>query len=51
MRNTPLELRSSRSWRLAWLVGIWAASVGVLAVVAWLLRLLMNWVGMTAGHF
>lgn len=40
-----------RPWlkRLVWLVAIWAASVSLLAVVAYLLRLIMNAVGMTAG--
>lgn len=37
------------SWprRVAWLVAIWAASVAALAVVAYLLRLLMNAAGLT----
>lgn len=34
--------------RLAWLLLIWCASVGVLSLVAYLLRLLMNAAGMTA---
>ncbi|NYT57724.1 DUF2474 family protein [Alcaligenaceae bacterium] len=39
-----------RLWirRLAWLLGIWAASIAVLALAAYLLRLVMNAVGMTA---
>jgi len=39
-----------RSWaqRLGWLAGIWLASVAVLGLAAWVLRLLMNAVGMTA---
>ncbi|MCC2595562.1 DUF2474 domain-containing protein [Pusillimonas sp. MFBS29] len=39
-----------RLWirRLGWLLGIWAASIAVLALVAYLLRLVMNAVGMTA---
>ena len=36
-------------WRkLGWLVLIWAASVAALAVVAWLFRVAMQAVGMTA---
>lgn len=33
--------------RIGWLVLIWSASVGVLAVVAVLFRLLMNMAGLT----
>jgi hypothetical protein len=33
--------------RLAWLVGIWAASVAVLAIVAYGLRIAMGWAGLT----
>lgn len=33
--------------RLGWLVAIWAASVAALAVVAMLVRMLMNMAGMT----
>ncbi|WP_449392145.1 DUF2474 domain-containing protein [Eoetvoesiella caeni] len=41
----------SQKWgrRFAWLVGIWLASVGALAVAAWLLRLFMHWAGMRSG--
>ncbi len=35
--------------RLAWLLGLWAAGVGGLAVVAYVLRLVMKSLGMTAG--
>ena len=37
------------SWwrRVAWLIFIWAAGVSVLAVLAYLLRLLMNAAGLT----
>ena len=34
--------------RLAWLLGIWAVSIAALALAAYLLRLVMNAVGMTA---
>ncbi|MBF6615935.1 DUF2474 domain-containing protein [Pollutimonas thiosulfatoxidans] len=34
--------------RIAWLVAIWAASIAALALFAYLLRLIMNAVGMTA---
>ncbi|HUH60785.1 MAG TPA: DUF2474 domain-containing protein [Candidimonas sp.] len=44
VNNVPGWLR-----RFAWLVVIWAASVGVLAIVAYMLRMLMNMAGMTAG--
>ncbi|RTZ40950.1 DUF2474 domain-containing protein [Candidimonas sp. SYP-B2681] len=45
-------LKPSRLWgrRIAWLVGIWAASIAVLAIAAYLLKLLMNLAGMTTGH-
>ncbi len=33
--------------RMGWLVGIWLASVTVLAFAAWALRLLMQAVGMS----
>jgi hypothetical protein len=41
MRRSPLWLR-----RLGWLVALWCAGVGMLAVVALLLRLLMHAAGM-----
>jgi len=36
-----------RSWaaRLAWLLLFWTAGVAALALVAYLLRLFMNWAG------
>lgn len=41
---------SVRKWlrRLGWLAGIWLASVAVLGLAAWALRLLMKAAGMTA---
>lgn len=38
-----------RRWsqRMVWLVAIWVASVGVLGLLAWLLRLLMQSIGMS----
>ena len=39
---------SRRTRRVAWLLGIWAASVATMAAVAYVLRVIMNWVGMTA---
>ncbi len=46
-----MAARPSRLWlrRLAWLAGIWTLSVGALALVAYVLRLIMNAAGMTAG--
>lgn len=39
-----------RGWtrKLAWLVAIWCISVGSLALVAWLLKLLMRAAGLTS---
>lgn len=41
--------RDRRLWprRIGWLVLIWIASVGALAIVAGLFRLLMNMAGLT----
>lgn len=33
--------------RVGWLLGIWVASVAVLGLAAWLLRLLMQAIGMS----
>jgi hypothetical protein len=40
---------AERSWRrrVLWLVGLWTASVLGLALLAWLLRLLMNAAGLS----
>jgi len=46
--TAPEAYRHSPWWKkLGWLVLIWAASVAALAVVAGLLRLLMNAAGLT----
>ena len=42
------EAPASLGKRLAWLVLIWAISVGSLGVLAWAVKLLMNAVGLTA---
>ena len=42
------RLQSPRTRRFAWLVFLWAASVAVMALVAYALRIIMGWVGMTA---
>jgi len=34
--------------KLGWLLLIWACSVGVLVVVAWLMRIVMNAVGLSS---
>lgn len=41
---------AERAWwrRLAWLAGLWTASVLALALLAWLLRLLMSAAGLSA---
>lgn len=41
------EPRASLAKRLAWFAGLWCASVVVLGLVAWLLRHVMGWVGLT----
>ena len=43
-RSGDPPVRWSR--RIAWLVALWAASVGALALVAWLLGAAMNWAGL-----
>lgn len=46
MDEQPAPRRGGRLRQLAWLVAIWTASVAALGVVAALLRLLMNALGM-----
>lgn len=45
------EKAQGPSWpkRVAWLVVIWGASIAVLTIAAYLLRMVMNFAGMTAG--
>jgi hypothetical protein len=48
MRPDPRDRLGKRvwMWRVAWLVGIWAASVAALAVAAWMMRAVMRFAGM-----
>ena len=41
---------SRRPWltRTGWLLLFWAGGVAALAIVAWLLRLFMNWAGFSS---
>ena len=48
--NDRKQSRPSWPRRIAWLVGIWGASIAVLAIAAYLLRVLMDFAGMTAGN-
>lgn len=48
MAKTPHTRRRVWTMRIVWLVAIWAASIGALTLAAYALRLVMNWVGMTA---
>jgi len=45
--RAPATSRSRWVRRMLWLLAIWAASVAVLGLVAWALRLLMGLAGMT----
>lgn len=42
--NTPGSWRK----RLGWLILIWAASVAALGIVATLMKIVMNWVGLSS---
>ena len=48
--NNSKTPRPSWPKRIAWLVGIWGASIAVLAIAAYLLRVVMDLAGMTAGN-
>lgn len=48
MRDGEQDARARRwSTRFAWLIVIWAASVSILALVAYALRFVMGWAGLT----
>ena len=47
--NDTKTPRSSWLRRIGWLMAIWGASIAALAIVAYLLRVLMDFAGMTAG--
>lgn len=49
MAPESMPKRRLRFWskRVGWLVGIWATSIAVLAVLAYGLRIIMGWAGMT----
>jgi hypothetical protein len=48
MRDEASDARARRwTTRIVWLVAIWAASIAVLAVVAYALRFVMGWAGLT----
>lgn len=51
MHKPTKASREKSGWpaRLAWLLAIWAASIAVLAIVAYVLRVVMESLGMTAG--
>lgn len=46
----PHEAKSARPWmtRLGWLVLFWVGGVATLALVAYLLRVVMNWAGFSS---
>lgn len=45
--NHSGQARKQHAWikRVGWLVVLWTAGVAGLAVVAWLIRVFMNWAG------
>jgi hypothetical protein len=45
--NTRKDKQPSLRVRLAWLVGIWCASVAALGLAAWLMRLVMRLGGLS----
>lgn len=48
MTERPHTRRRLWTTRIIWMISIWAASIGALSLAAYTLRLVMNWVGMTA---
>lgn len=48
--TTPRQDKMHRPWitRIGWLVVLWVAGVATLALVAWLIRVFMNWAGFSA---
>lgn len=51
MHKPTKSPRGKNGWpaRLAWLLAIWAGSIAVLAIVAYVLRVVMESLGLTAG--
>lgn len=44
---TPAQDHARRPWlkRVGWLVLLWSAGVAGLGLIAWLIRVFMNWAG------